>query len=211
MYLVFGKRLFDIIMVILLLIFLSPIILVLVVTLLIQFGKDFIYKQSRHTMGLEEFTIYKFRTMYDKYDLDNKLLPDSQRVTKLGRFLRVSSLDEIPSLINVLRGDMSIIGPRPLPVRYSNLMTPMQLKRYNVKSGLTGLAQTLGRNSVPWETRMKLDQLYVKRISFWSDLLILLKTTRVLLSPSRIENLDYESFENYKPNLNERTDTQGNS
>lgn len=201
MYLLLGKRIIDIFLTFFLLVFLTPIIVFLIIILFVQFKRNLLYKQVRHTMGQKEFTIYKFRTMIDKYDTNYKLLPDSQRLTHLGRFLRETSLDEIPSLINVLKGDMSFIGPRPLPVRYSTLMSPTQLQRYRVRSGLTGLAQIIGRNSVPWETRMKLDVLYANQVSFWIDLTILLKSPRVLFSKSRIENLDFSSFDDYKPNF----------
>src|SRR5690606_27706065 len=122
------------------------------------------------------FTLYKFRTMTDVCDTDGNLLPDAERLTNFGRFLRQTSLDELPELINVLKGDMSLVGPRPLLMHYLELYSPEQARRHHVRPGITGWAQISGRNAVSWEEKFRLDVWYVDNVSLWLDLKILLLT-----------------------------------
>ncbi len=169
------------------------------ISLLVLFfhGKPIIYKQKRPGLNGKIFTIYKFRTMRDTYSKKGKLLSDNKRVTRLGKFLRYLSVDELPELFNVLKGDMSLVGPRPLLPDYLKLYTPKQLKRHDVKPGITGLAQVQGRNKISWEMRLRLDCEYVENLSFLLDLKILFKTIFKLIKPEGInasESITMEKF-----------------
>lgn len=139
-------------------------------------GKPAIFKQERPGKDEKIFTLYKFRTMTDEKDENGNLLPDEQRLTKFGKMLRSTSLDELPELVNIIKGDMSIVGPRPLLVRDMVFMTEIQRKRHSVRQGLTGLAQVNGRNNITWEEKIKYDLNYVENISFINDVKIILKT-----------------------------------
>ena len=139
--------------------------------------------------------------MTNMKDINGKLLPDSIRTTRFGKFLRFSSLDEIPSVINVILGDMSFVGPRPLPSSYYKLMSPEQKKRYSVKPGLTGLAQINGRNTLTWEEKFKYDLIYTERISFLTDLFILVNTPKVIFSKKPNADLLDKSFDEYVPDF----------
>lgn len=174
----FLKRPMDFILSLIALVVLSPILLILVVFVRTKLGSPVIFKQQRPGLNDKIFTMYKFRTMTDEKDEDGELLPDSVRLTRFGRMLRASSLDELPELINILKGDMSIVGPRPLLVRYLPLYNEDQKKRHNVRPGLSGLAQISGRNAISWEDKFDLDVQYVDNISFIGDLRIIFLTVK---------------------------------
>lgn len=178
MYKSFGKRFFDIISAAMGLIILSPLFLFL--TLLLFFsnkGKPFFF-QSRPGLFCKIFVIVKFKTMLDTSDSSMDQLPDQNRITRVGKFLRRTSLDEIPQLWNVLKGDMSLVGPRPLLIEYLTRYDQNQLLRHNVKPGITGWAQINGRNEISWEEKFKYDLYYVDNLSLQLDLKILLKTVQ---------------------------------
>lgn len=181
MYVSFGKRLFDLILAVAGLIILSPLFLFLTLLILCLNQTTPFFCQPRPGLNGKIFTIIKFRTMMDLYDGNRQLLPDSQRLTLPGKFLRKTSLDELPQLWNVLRGDMSLVGPRPLLKEYLPLYTKTQLRRHAVKPGITGWAQINGRNRISWEEKFARDLWYVDHISFRIDLLILFSTVKALL------------------------------
>ena len=183
MYTRFLKRTGDFLIALLAFVLLSPVfVLILVFLTFANRGKPFFY-QSRPGYNERIFRIIKFRTMNDRTDADGNLLPDNQRLTRVGTWVRKTSLDEIPQLLNVIKGDMSIIGPRPLLIRYLPFYTDRERKRHSVRPGITGLAQVSGRNLLHWEERLALDVEYVDSLSFALDCTILLKTfQRVLTS-----------------------------
>lgn len=176
-----GKRLFDVIASAVLLIVLSPLMLVIAALVWANAGSPVIFKQVRPGLHGRPFTLYKFRTMTDARDENGRLLPDEQRLTKFGRFLRSTSLDELPELFNVLKGDMSLVGPRPLLMEYLPLYTPEQARRHEVRPGITGWAQVNGRNAISWEEKFKYDVWYVDNWSLWLDLKILFMTIVAVL------------------------------
>ena len=180
MYKSFGKRLFDFISAAAGLIILSPLFLFL--TLLIYFinNRNPFFHQRRPGLDGKIFTIIKFRTMMDLYDPNGILLSDTERLTRLGKFLRKTSLDELPQLWNVLIGEMSLVGPRPLLQEYLSFYTKEQSKRHTVKPGITGWAQVNGRNTISWEEKFAYDLWYVNKISFRLDLIILLSTVKAI-------------------------------
>lgn len=181
MYKKFIKRLLDLILSIIAFIILSPVMLIIYILVRIKLGKPAIFKQERPGKDEKIFTLYKFRTMTDEKDENGNLLPDEKRLTKFGKMLRSTSLDELPELINIIKGDMSIVGPRPLLVEYLECYTKKEKKRHEVRPGLTGLAQVSGRNSISWEEKFREDLEYIQHISFINDLKIVLKTiTKVL-------------------------------
>lgn len=170
------KRILDIILSLVALICLSPILLIVAILVRVKLGSPVLFKQKRPGKDEKIFTLYKFRTMTDERDKSGNLLPDSQRLTKFGKFLRSTSLDELPELINIIKGDMSIVGPRPQLVRDMLFMTDEQRKRHSVRQGLTGLAQVNGRNNITWEDKLNYDLEYIQNITFIGDLKIILKT-----------------------------------
>lgn len=176
MYAKYVKRILDFTLSLLALIVLSPILFVTYILVLIKLGKPAIFKQQRPGKNEKIFTLYKFRTMTDEKDENGKLLLDTLRLTKFGKFLRNSSIDELPELINILKGDMSIVGPRPLLVQYLPLYNEEQKHRHDVRPGLTGLAQSIGRNDLGWNERFKLDVEYVHNITFVGDVKIIFRT-----------------------------------
>lgn len=184
MYSKIVKRFLDIILSGLALFVFSPILLVLAILIRIKLGSPVLFKQERpgkvdKRTGKEKiFTMYKFRTMTNQKDNEGKLLPDTQRLTKFGRILRSTSLDELPELINIIKGDMSIVGPRPLAVVYLPYYTKKEKHRHDVRPGLTGWAQVNGRNSIGWTDKFKFDLEYVDNISFLFDLKILFLTVK---------------------------------
>ncbi len=178
MYAKYFKRMLDFILSLIALIILSPILLIVAILVRIKLGSPIIFKQQRPGKNEKIFTLYKFRTMTDKKDENGNLLPDSERLTKFGKLLRSTSLDELPELINILKGDMAIVGPRPLLVEYLPYYTEEEKHRHDVRPGLTGLAQVNGRNSISWEEKFKYDVQYVKKITFLGDLKIILKTVK---------------------------------
>lgn len=172
------KRLFDIIVSLVALLLLSPIILIVSRKIDKNLGKPVLFKQKRPGLYGHVFEMIKFRSMRDASDENGNVLPDSERLTPLGLKLRSSSLDELPGLWNVLKGDMSLVGPRPLLVEYLPLYSQEQAKRHNVKPGITGWAQVNGRNAISWEDKFKLDVWYVENRTFWLDIKILFLTVK---------------------------------
>ena len=170
------KRPLDFILSLIALICLSPILLIVAILVRVKLGSPVIFKQKRPGKDEKIFTLYKFRTMTDEKDELGNLLPDSQRLTKFGKFLRSTSLDELPELINIIKGDMSIVGPRPQLVRDMLFMTDEQRKRHSVRQGLTGRAQANGRNNITWEDKLNYDLEYIQNITFIGDLKLILKT-----------------------------------
>jgi len=178
MYRRFGKRLLDLMITIPLLVVLSPVQLLIALLVRRSLGAPVLFRQPRTGRHGVRFTMLKFRTMTDATDVDGRLLADEHRLTHFGNLLRRTSLDELPELMNVLRGDMSLVGPRPLLVRYLDRYTPEQLRRHDVMPGITGWAQVNGRNAVDWETRFAMDIWYVTHQSLRLDIRILLLTLR---------------------------------
>lgn len=176
MYKKYIKRVLDILISLLGLVVLSPVILVVAILVRIKLGSPVIFKQDRPGKDGKIFRLYKFRSMSDKKDENGKLLPDSQRLTKFGKVLRATSLDELPELVNILKGEMSLIGPRPLAVCYLPYYNEKEKHRHDVRPGLTGLAQINGRNVLNWDERFAYDIEYVNNITFMNDLKILFKT-----------------------------------
>lgn len=170
------KRLSDLLLASLALILFSPVFLILSILVAIRNGFPILFRQKRPGLRGEIFTIYKFRTMKDAVDEAGEPLPDAQRLTRLGRFLRGASLDELPELINILKGDMSLVGPRPLLVQYLPLYSEQQARRHEVLPGLTGWAQVNGRNALTWQEKFALDVWYVDHWTFWLDVKIVART-----------------------------------
>jgi lipopolysaccharide/colanic/teichoic acid biosynthesis glycosyltransferase len=182
MYKCCGKRLCDIIFSFLALVVLAPVIFVCAVLIRLKLGPPVLFSQPRPGLKGEVFKLYKFRSMTQKKDLKGQLLSDSDRLTPLGQYLRSTSADELPSLLNVLLGDMSLVGPRPLLVEYLPLYSTNQGRRHDVKPGITGLAQVNGRNNITWKKKFEYDVWYVDNISFSVDVKILIKTiSKVIL------------------------------
>lgn len=176
MYAKYVKRILDFTLSLLALIVLSPIMLILYILVRIKLGNPVIFKQMRPGKDEKIFKLYKFRTMTDEKDEQGNLLPDEQRLTKFGKFLRSTSLDELPELINIIKGDMAIVGPRPLLVQYLEFYNEEQKHRHDVRPGLTGLAQVSGRNSITWEEKFKQDIEYINHLTFKNDVKIIFMT-----------------------------------
>ncbi|MDW8213864.1 MAG: sugar transferase [Roseiflexaceae bacterium] len=176
MYRRYLKRVFDICVASVALIALAPLLLVIAALVRLSLGTPVIFRQQRPGLHGKPFMLLKFRSMTDARDAQGNLLPDDQRLTRFGRFLRSSSLDELPELINVIRGEMSLVGPRPLLMEYLDRYTPEQMRRHAVRPGITGWAQVNGRNAINWEQKFALDVWYVDHLSFWLDLRILALT-----------------------------------
>lgn len=175
------KRIFDLLLTIPGFLLVSPILGLVALLLLISEGRPVFFRQPRGGLHGKVFYIFKFRTMHEAYDAEGNLLPDEQRISRLGKFLRATSLDELPELLNVLRGEMSLVGPRPLMARYLERYTPHQMRRHEMLPGITGWAQINGRNTLTWEERFDLDVWYVDHWSFGLDLKILAGTlTKVI-------------------------------
>lgn len=172
------KRIFDITMSALALIMLSPIIILLTVLIAIKMGRPVIFSQIRPGLKSKTFNMIKLRTMKDAVDAEGNQLPDEERLTSFGKFLRSTSLDELPGLWCVLKGDMSLVGPRPLLIEYLPLYSDEQAMRHNVRPGITGWAQVNGRNAISWDEKFKLDVWYVDNQSFWLDIKILFLTVK---------------------------------
>ena len=175
------KRLFDLTVAVPSVIILAPLLIFIGILLQIKIGSPIFFRQLRAGRHGNPFSIYKFRTMTDERDKDGNLLPDGERLTSPGRFLRKTSMDELPQLFNVIRGDMSIVGPRPLVAKYLERYTPEQARRHEVRPGITGWAQVNGRNTISWENKFKLDVWYVDNRGLWLDVTIIFMTVlRVL-------------------------------
>ena len=196
MYRLFIKRGLDIILSGMALLVLSPVFLVVAVLVRVKLGSPVIFHQERPGYREKIFTLCKFRTMTDEKDAQGELLPDSVRLTAFGSFLRKTSLDELPELWNIFRGDMSIIGPRPLLVGYLPYYTQRERLRHTVRPGLTGLAQVSGRNFIAWDHRLSKDVEYVEHLTFLMDLKILWKTVMVVLKEEDVA-VETDSVEGY--------------
>lgn len=170
------KRLFDFIVSLIALIVLSPVILITALLIRSKIGSPVVFKQQRPGRGEIPFYVFKFRSMTDERDSKGELLPDNVRLTSFGKVMRKLSLDELPQLLNVLKGDMSFVGPRPLLMEYLNLYDERQKKRHDVRPGITGWAQVNGRNAISWEQKFEYDVWYVENRSFWLDIKILFMT-----------------------------------
>ncbi len=192
-----SKRLFDLLAAGLGLLILSPVLLLVAVLVRIFLGAPVLFRQQRPGLGGRPFYIYKFRTMTDARGPDGALLPDAQRLTRLGRFLRATSLDELPELLNILRGEMSLVGPRPLLMQYLARYTPEQARRHDVLPGLTGWAQVNGRNALTWEDKFRLDVWYVDNWSFWLDIKIILLTIWKVLKREGISQPGHVTAEEF--------------
>jgi sugar transferase EpsL len=176
-----SKRIFDIVVAGSALIILSPLVLLTALVVAVSFGRPLFHRSYRAGLHAEDFLVWKFRTMTNACDAQGNLLSDEQRLTKMGRLIRRLSLDELPQLFNIVRGDMSIVGPRPLPSLYINRYSAAQRVRLEVRPGLTGLAQINGRNNLSWSKRLALDTNYVEQWSFGTDLRIMLRTVGKVL------------------------------
>jgi sugar transferase EpsL len=192
------KRITDIAIVSLLLVLLFPVMAVVSLLVLTTMGRPIIFSQKRPGLGGKPFRMIKFRTMQEDRDEAGNPLPDSARLTNVGRFLRSTSLDELPELLNVLKGDMSLVGPRPLLMEYLELYTPEQARRHKVVPGITGWAQVNGRNALSWDEKFQLDTWYVDHRSFWLDLRIIGLTLIRVLSRHGISQEGMATMEKFR-------------
>lgn len=192
------KRIFDITLGYLLLILLLPVFLLISFLVLIFLGRPILFSQSRPGLNEKNFKMYKFRTMKNTKDSQGVLLSDDERLTKFGKFLRSSSLDELPELYNIIRGDMSFVGPRPLLEKYLPLYNGYQKQRHNVKPGITGLAQVNGRNSLSWEDKFNFDVYYVKNQSVFLDIKIIFKTILVVFLRTGVSSDSHVTMTEFK-------------
>jgi len=195
-----GKRVFDLIATTLGLVLLSPIMLLTALFVAIFLGTPVLFRQKRPGYKAQTFYIYKFRTMTNASDSAGNLLPDSERLTRLGRFLRSLSLDELPELFNILRGEMSLVGPRPLLMEYLEHYSPEQMRRHDAYPGLTGWAQVNGRNAITWQERFALDVWYVDHWSFWLDIKIIFITLWKVVRRENINQPGQATIEYFKGN-----------
>lgn len=201
MYRKFFKRPMDFVLSLIAIIVLSPVFLIVAILVRRKLGSPVLFKQDRPGLDEKIFTMYKFRTMTDERDENGKLLSDSARLTKFGKFLRSTSLDELPELFNILRGDMSIIGPRPQLVRDMVFMTADQRKRHSVLPGLSGWAQVNGRNNVSWKEKLALDLEYVKNINFVNDWKIIFITLKKVFMKNDISTNGMDTAIDYGDEL----------
>lgn len=202
------KRFFDFVSALLALIVFSLLLAVVAVLVKIKLGSPVIFKQERPGLNNKVFTLYKFRTMTDERDENGELLPDEVRLTKFGQFLRNTSIDELPELINILKGDMSVIGPRPLLVQYIPLYNKHQARRAEVKPGLSGWAQVNGRNSVTWEDKFEMDVYYVDNYSLALDLKILFMTVKNVIKREGISSDTSATMEPFTGTSEKKEETQ---
>jgi len=197
-----DKRLFDLIATCLGLLLIWPFVLLIALLVRLRHGAPVLFRQQRPGRGGKPFHIYKFRSMTNARDETGRLLPDAERLTPFGRFLRASSLDELPELINILRGEMSLVGPRPLLMQYLDRYSPEQARRHDVLPGITGWAQVNGRNAIAWEDKFKLDVWYVDHRSFWLDIRILLLTLWKAFKREGISQPGHATMEEFMGNKN---------
>ena len=194
------KRLFDIFVSALMLLILSPVILVVALLVRIKLGSPILFTQTRPGKSAKLFKVYKFRTMINQKDANGQLLPDAVRLTTFGQFLRSSSLDELPQLFNVLKGDISLVGPRPLLVEYLPLYSSDQVRRHEVRPGITGWAQVNGRNAISWDEKFRLDVWYVEHQSFFLDIKILWMTMLKVVKKENISSKDHATMPYFRGN-----------
>jgi sugar transferase EpsL len=192
------KRIFDKVFSILIGLALSPVLVIVGILIGWTQGRPIFFKQMRPGKDGKPFNLYKFRTMNNGCDPAGSLLPDVQRLTRLGRFLRTTSLDELPGLLNVIKGDMSLVGPRPLLMQYLDRYTPEQARRHEVRPGMTGWAQVNGRNAISWEEKFKLDVWYVDHQTFWLDIKIIFLTIGKIFKREGISQPGNATMEEFK-------------
>lgn len=200
MYKRFVKHCLDFVLPLAALIILSPVLLLVAILVRCKLGSPILFKQERPGLHEKIFCMYKFRTMTDAKDADGNLLPDEVRLTKFGKLLRSTSLDELPELFNILKGDMAIVGPRPLLVQYLPRYNERQHHRHDVRPGFTGLAQVNGRNSISWQEKFEWDVRYVENVSFLMDLRIIAKTVKVVLKRDGISSETSATMEEFRGN-----------
>ena len=197
-YVYYIKRLLDLLLSVIALILLAPLLLVVAILVKIKLGSPILFTQERPGKNEKIFKLYKFRTMTDQRDKEGNLLPDELRLTPFGKMLRSTSLDELPELINIVRGDMSIVGPRPLLVQYLPLYNDFQRRRHEVRSGLTGYAQVHGRNLITWEEKFRLDVYYVDHVSLFLDIKIVFQTVKKVFIREGIHGDGTETMEPFR-------------
>lgn len=200
----YGKRIFDLCLTIPAFIVLSPVMAVTAVLVAVKLGRPVLFAQKRPGYQEKIFRMYKFRSMTDERDKDGNLLPDEVRLTPFGEKLRSTSLDELPELLNILKGDMSLVGPRPLLVQYLPLYNKRQHRRHDVRPGITGLAQINGRNSISWEEKFEYDVQYAKHVTFFGDLKILFETVFKVLKREGINSENSATMEDFTGTPEER-------
>ncbi len=196
----FMKRLLDIIFALILIAVLLPVFIILYFVIAIRLGRPVIFKQMRPGLNGKPFMMYKFRSMTDEKDQNGELLNDDKRLTSFGKKLRATSLDELPELYNILKGDMSFIGPRPLLMEYLPLYNERQSRRHEVRPGITGWAQVNGRNAISWKDKFELDVWYVENMSLWLDIKVIFKTIGTVLSRKGISQDGKATAEPFKGN-----------
>ena len=194
------KRIFDFVLAFVLIVLFSPLYLIVSLLILLKMGNPVLFRQQRPGYREKIFGIYKFRTMTNERDVDGELLPDEKRLLGLGKSIRSTSLDELPQLLNVLKGEMSFVGPRPLLIEYLPLYNEEQKKRHNVKPGITGWAQVNGRNAISWEQKFAYDVWYVEHQSFWLDMKILWLTFLKVVQRSDISSTTGVTMEKFEGN-----------
>ncbi|WP_446786765.1 sugar transferase [Macellibacteroides fermentans] len=198
MYKKYFKRFLDFFIALIAIIALFPVLVFIAFLVRLKLGSPILFRQKRPGLNEQIFTMYKFRTMSNKRGLDGEALPDSIRLTNFGKRLRATSLDELPELFNILKGEMSIVGPRPLLVNYLGLYNEQQKRRHEVRPGLTGLAQVNGRNSITWDEKFRLDILYIDNISFILDCKIIFDTIKKVFIREGITSENSETMEEFK-------------
>jgi len=207
MYRKFFKRVFDFILSLMAILLLSPIILILIIAGIINMGGNPFFTQERPGKDGKIFKLVKFKSMNNRRDENGELLPDELRLTAYGKFIRNTSLDELPELINILKGDMAIVGPRPLLVRYLTRYNATQARRHEVRPGLTGLAQVNGRNAISWEKKFKYDVEYVDNVSLFLDIKIILKTVLKVAARDGISSETSATMEEFMGQTKENNET----
>ncbi len=200
-----AKRAFDLVLTIPALVLLAPILITVAILVRIKHGSPIFFSQQRPGVQGKPFTLLKFRTMTNARDENGHLLPDEDRLTSFGQFLRRTSLDELPELLNVVRGDMRLVGPRPLLMQYLDLYTPEQARRHDVRPGITGWAQINGRNALSWEEKFELDVWYVDHASLWLDLKILFVTVWKVVRREGINQEGFATVEYFQGNMEENS------
>ena len=200
MYRKYIKHLLDKLLALILIVLFSPVMIIVAILIYLWDGRPILFIQERPGFKEKIFKIYKFRTMTNETDENGNLLPDEQRLKGIGKIIRSLSLDELPQLFNVLKGDMSFVGPRPLLVEYLPLYNERQKKRHDVKPGITGLAQVMGRNAISWKEKFEYDIYYVEHLSFWLDLKIILLTIWKVLKREGISQQGRATMEKFNGN-----------
>ena len=207
MYKFFLKRIFDFLLSLTAILLLSPLLLILIIAGMVKMGGNPFFTQERPGKDGKIFKLVKFKSMNNKRDENGELLPDEVRLTNYGRFIRNTSLDELPELINILKGDMAIVGPRPLLVRYLTRYNATQARRHEVRPGLTGLAQVNGRNAISWEKKFKYDVEYVDNVSLFLDIKIMLKTVLKVVARDGISSGTSATMEEFMGQTKENNET----